>query len=294
MEGAAFYLCGATGVGKTEVAIALAERLGGEIVGADAMQVYTGVPVLSAQPGAEEMARVPHHCIGFVPVGESWDVALHVERARAVIAEIRGRGRLPIVCGGTGLYVRGLMRGLADLPRADATLRSELEGCPLGELAARLVALDPAAAFRVDLHNPRRVLRALEVCLLTGRPFTATQEQWHGAPGEIRGIVLCRGREDLHARIERRVAVMLTSGAIEEVWAMPEASATARQMIGVREIEELLSGKIDRSECAVRTAQRTRALAKRQATWFRREPALAEVQAGIPGLLDTLARLACP
>lgn len=295
MPPAAFFVCGPTAVGKTGIAVALAERLGGEIVGADAMQIYAGAAVLAAHPSAQEQARAPHHLIGEVPAGESFDVAQYAARAREVIGEISARGRLPIVCGGSGLYIRAIMRGIADLPPADLALRGELEAVGLEALTSRLLALDPQAEQLVDLKNPRRVVRALEVCLLTGRPFTSHRGQWAGACDTTRGALLVRDREDLHSRIERRVEAMLAGGAIEEARALRAASRTARQMIGLREIEALERGDIGLPECRTQIAMATRRYAKRQLTWFRREPSLAQINltahSELSEVMDALASL---
>ena len=168
-----FLILGPTAVGKSDIAAAVAERCGGEIVSADAFQVYAGLDLLTAKPTAEVRARVRHHLVGEIPLTQSWDVAQWLDAARSRIAEIHARGHVAIVAGGTGLYIRALTRGLADLPPASPELRAELEAQPLAELARRLAELDPEGASRIDLKNPRRVVRALEVCLLTQRPFSS-------------------------------------------------------------------------------------------------------------------------
>ena len=290
-----FIIAGPTAVGKSDIAVAVAERCGGEIVGADAFQVYRGLDILTAKPSASLRARVPHHLIGEIPLTQSFDVAQYLRAARQRIAEIRARGRVPIVTGGTGLYLRALTRGLADQPGADATLRAQLESQPLADLQRRLADLDPVGAAQLDLKNPRRVIRALEVCLVTGRPFSSFREQWAGPPPGVRGVVLTLDRTVLNARIDRRTETMFTAGVIEEVRATA-AGTTANQTLGLREIRALLAGQLTRADCLAALQLATRRYAKRQMTWFRREPALKAIDLGgisdLHQLADALARKA--
>ena len=267
-----FFLLGPTAVGKSELAVAFAERIGGEIVGADAFQIYDGLDVLSAKPSRELRARVPHHLIGEVPLSTPFDVAKYRALAAEHIASIAARGRVPIVCGGNGLYIRALTHGLADIPPGDAALRAELEKEPLPSLVARLRALDPAV--QVDEKNPRRVIRALEVCLLSGRPFSSHRTEWKTEP-QVRGIILTRPREELHARIAARTEAMFAEGVIAEVASTPALGPTASEMLGLREIRAHIAGTMTRDECIAAIAQSTRQYAKRQLTWFRRERAYA-------------------
>ncbi len=272
-----FIIAGPTAVGKSDLAVAVAERCGGEIVGADAFQIYRGLEILTAQPSAELRARVPHHLVGEIPLAQSFDVAQYLRAACVRIAEIHARGRVPVVTGGTGLYLRALTRGLADLPGADAKLRADLEKETPAELQRRLTELDPVGAAQTDLQNPRRVIRALEVCLLTGRPFSSFREEWNAAPHNTRGIVVTLDRATLHARIDQRTAAMFASGVIEEVRAAGDVGATAGQTLGFREIRSLLAGQLDQAACRTAIQLATRRYAKRQMTWFRRETALATV-----------------
>ena len=283
-----FIIAGPTAVGKSDIAVAVAKRCGGEIVGADAFQIYRGLEILTAQPSAELRARAPHHLVGEIPLTQSFDVAQYLHAARQRIAEIRARGRVPVVTGGTGLYLRALTRGLADLPGADAKLRAELEAQPLADLQRRLSELDPIAVAQMDLQNPRRVIRALEVCLLTGRPFSSFREQWTATPHGIGGIVLTLDRETLNARIDRRTAAMFAAGVVEEVRAAGVAGPTASQTLGFREIRALLAGQLGESECIAAIQHATRRYAKRQMTWFRRETALEPIDLARIGDLDQL------
>lgn len=269
-----FIIAGPTAVGKSDIAVAVAEQCGGEIIGADAFQIYRGLDILTAKPSPNLRARVPHHLIGEIPLTQSFDVAQYLALANERIADVRARGRTPIVVGGTGMYLRALLRGLADLPPADAALRAQLEARPLADLQRQFAELDPEGASRIDLKNPRRVIRALEVCLLTGRPFSSFREQWSGEATPSRGVVLTLDREPLHARIEHRTEGMFDAGVIDEVAQCGGLGPTASQVLGLREIRAHLGGEIKRAECIAAIAQATRQYAKRQMTWFRREPAL--------------------
>jgi len=283
-----FFLLGPTAVGKSRLAVEFAEHVGGEIVGADAFQIYTGLDILSAKPPAELRARVPHHLIGEVPLTAPFDVAQWLARARESIVAIAARGRVPVVCGGTGLYIRALTHGLAPLPGADVALRASLEMEPLPALAGRLLALDPAST--VDMRNPRRVIRALEVCLLTGRPFSSFRTEWSGdiAP---RGFVLTRSRDELHAAVRARTDGMFTAGVIEEVATAGEVGSTAAQMLGLADIREHLAGKITRNECVDAICRATCQYARRQLTWFRRERGFAWIDLSVtPNPLAILLR----
>ena len=266
-----FLILGPTASGKSDFAVAVAERCDGELVSADAFQIYAGLDLLTAKPTAELRDRVPHHLIGEVPLSESWDVARWLDAARLRLAEIQARGRVAIVVGGTGLYVRALTRGLADLPPASPALRAELASQPPAELQRRLAELDPESTRHIDLRNPRRVIRALEVCLLTGRPFSSFREQWSATPSGWRGIVLICDRAELSERIDRRTEAMFAAGVVEEVRAAGEIGATAAQTLGLREIRAHLAGELTKGECIAAIQQATRRYAKRQRTWFRRE-----------------------
>jgi tRNA dimethylallyltransferase len=276
-SGQTFYLVGPTAVGKSELAVELAERLDAEIVGCDAYQVYKGLPILTAQPEQELQTRVVHHLIGEVPEAESFDVARYLKLARARIAEIHERGRNALVVGGTGMYLRALTRGLANLPPADPMLREELEGLSLTELLTRLEQLDPASYISIDRHNARRVVRAVEVCMLTGRRFSEFRSEWNHSPAGARGVCLERPRPELNSRIEHRVRQMFDSGVEGEIAALGPVGSTAAQTLGLREIKQVLAGTISVESAIKQIQQSTRQYAKRQLTWFRRESWMASI-----------------
>ncbi len=242
-----FIIAGPTAVGKSDIAVAVAQRCGGEIIGADAFQVYRGLDILTAKPAPGLRALVPHHLVGEIPLSQSFDVAQYLTLARERIAQVRARHRIPIVVGGTGMYLRALLRGLADLPGADAALRAELEARPLADLLRQLAKLDPDGATRLDRQNPRRVIRALEVCLLTGRPFSSFREQWSNEEPGGCGVVLTLDREILNARIDRRAAAMFEAGVVAEVTQAGEVGLTAGQMLGLREIRAHGRGELSRA-----------------------------------------------
>jgi tRNA dimethylallyltransferase len=178
------FVAGPTAVGKSEVAIGLAERLGGEIVSVDSMQVYRGLDIGTAKPSIEERARVPHHLIDVVELSDNFDAARFVGLAQRTVGEIQARGHVPILCGGTGLYFRAFLEGLGEAPPADARLRAELEAAPFSDLLRELAERDPATYERIDRQNPRRVIRAVEVIRLTGKPFSEQRADWGSTRGK--------------------------------------------------------------------------------------------------------------
>ncbi len=171
-------IAGPTAVGKSEVALLLAEQLGGEIISVDSMQVYRGLDIGTAKPSPAGRACVPHHLIDVVDLADPFDAAKFVKLANAAVAEVQSRGRVPILCGGTGLYFRAFLEGLSEAPPTDATLRAELNATPLAELLRELEQCDPATFARIDRQNPRRVIRAVAVIRLTGKPFSTQRARW--------------------------------------------------------------------------------------------------------------------
>ncbi len=265
----AVFLAGPTSVGKSDIALALAEKFDGEIVCADAFQLYREFPVLSAQPNADEKSRVPHHLFGTVPCAEEMDAAQFAGRALGVIEDIVARGHVPFVVGGSGLYLQALTTGLPQLPAIDPAIRENVRTMTLKDMVARLQELDPSSLAVIDIHNPRRVARRLELCLQTGHPASQVLTE-PPTPTGLRGVVLTRDRNGLNARIATAVSGRLAGGAIDEVRnARATAGGTARQILGWREITALLDGEIDRPTCVELVTTATRQYAKRQLTWFR-------------------------
>ncbi len=271
-----FFITGPTASGKSGIAVALAELAGGEVVNADAFQLYKGLDILTAKPSASECRRVPHHLFGVLEPGEACDAQKYREMAAPVIAGIVSRGRLPIIVGGSGLYIKALSHGLAGLPAGDEALRERLRALPLDEKVRQLLELDPEAPGNVPLSNPRYVERALEICLLTGRPQSALRRTFEDTRPEGVGVVLTWERDALHERINRRVLDMVREGALAEVAALHGDTGVARA-IGVRELRAHLAGECSLGEAVAAMQQATRQYAKRQGTWFRRETWLQTV-----------------
>ncbi len=283
------YLAGPTGSGKTAAALAMARRLApAEIVNADAYQAYRGLELLSAAPTAAERAACPHHLFGILDPAESNDAAAFARRARAAIAQIATRAR-PLVVGGSGLYLKAITHGLAPTPPGDPALRGELEALPLETLVERYRDLDPEGAARTNLRNRRYVLRSLEICLLAGRPASALKSEWAVAAPEIHAVYLHRDRTDLAGRIARRTEALFAAGVVDEVARLGALSPTAEKAIGLPEIRALLAGDITGAECRARIVLATRRYAKRQETWFRREPAFVRLEVGPGELPDETA-----
>jgi len=277
------YLCGATASGKSALAMEIACEQEGEIVNADAFQLYRGLEVLTAAPDAALVAAAPHHLYGVLDPSESIDAGKYLRLARPVIEDIQSRGKTPVVTGGSGLYLKFLTHGPAPLPRGDDAMRAAMDARPLEELVAELRALDPVEAGRTALQNRRYVSRALEICLCTGKRASDLRDQWATRTAQVeralRGIWIVRPRAELHARIAERTRAMLDSGAIDEVAALANPGPNCRKIIGFREIQKHLAGELTRNECAEAINTATRQYAKRQETWFRRERWL-EVRGG--------------
>jgi len=274
-----WYLTGATAVGKTGVGLALARRLGAEIVSLDSMAIYRGMDIGTAKPSAAEWAAVPHHLLDVVDPSDEFSVAQYVAAAAEAVADLRARDKQVLFVGGTPLYLKSLLRGLFDGPPADWKLRDEIkrELEQVGEAALyeRLQQLDPVAAGNIHPHDTRRLVRALEVLRATGLPISHQQTQFEeGRPAEeCRVFVLRRTRQEQHERIEHRVEGMIAAGLIEEVQRLTadgrQLGRTARQAVGYREVLGYLAGDYDRDEMIERIKARSRRFAKRQGTWFR-------------------------
>lgn len=275
--GPAILIHGPTASGKTDLAIQVARRLGGEIVNADAMQVYADLRVLTARPSDEEMARAPHHLFGHVDAGRRYSTGSWLKDATAQINALREAGKIPVVVGGTGLYLQALTEGLSDIPEIPEAARTEARRLVAKDEAAahaRLGAVDPDAARRIAAGDRQRIARALEVYLHTGKPITS----FHGAgeavlkPGEWLGVALTPSRDLLYSRINSRVDRMMDNGLMDEaraLWARRlDPELPAMRAHGVPGFCEYLDGKASLADAIERCKRDTRRYAKRQLTWI--------------------------
>ena len=275
---------GPTASGKSRMAVELARRLDGEIISADSMQIYRGMTIGTAKPTEEEMRGIPHYLVDFLGLGETFSVADFVEKADQYIREIIGRGKLPIVVGGTGLYIRSLLHhtkfadnsgsGNGEL-RKELLRRAEKEG--IDSLMEELREIDPEAAEKIHPHNVVRVVRAIEIYRLTGKTMTEQNALSHQEPSPYSACVIglnFKDREKLYERIERRVDQMIDDGLIQEAKEVlaQDPSKTAWQAIGYKELLPYLEGQESLEEAVGKIKQETRRYAKRQLTWFRRDP----------------------
>jgi len=265
-----FFIVGPTAAGKSELAAEVARKLGGEIVSADAFQIYHGLDLLTAKPDGATLAKAPHHLIGAVPLSEEMNAEKYRAAAAEIIRDIEARGKHALVVGGSGLYVKALTHGLAKLPEANRKLRDELNEATIDELFQRLSVLDPSGAKQIDRKNKRRLSRAVEICLLSGKPFSAQRLEWNESL-LADGILVYRDRAELYARINQRVEKMFADGVVEEVRSLAEIGANAKKTLGLSDIRALLAGEFSERECVARIQQGTRRYAKRQLTWFQRQ-----------------------
>ena len=270
---------GPTASGKTALAIALAKELGGEIVSADSMQIYRGMDIATAKPTPEEMAEVPHHLIGFWPPEKPFSVAQYALLAREKIDDILRRGRVPVLCGGTGLYIKAIVDHIQyeEETGEDAALRERLrrQAQDEGNLAVwrQLQAMDPQTAERIHPNNLGRVIRAIEVMQVSGRSIREQEERSRQAPCPYHVLQIglrYRNRENLYERIGRRVDAMAEAGLLEEARAVRQQglTATAAQAIGYKELYDWMDGTLPLEEALENLKRSTRRYAKRQLTWF--------------------------
>ncbi|MGY1608987.1 tRNA (adenosine(37)-N6)-dimethylallyltransferase MiaA [Geodermatophilus sp. SYSU D00700] len=288
---------GPTATGKTALAVELALALGGEVVNADSMQLYRGMDIGTAKPDAAERRGVPHHLLDVWPVRRTASVAEYARMARAEIDRLRGTGVLPLLVGGSGLYVRAVLDDL-DIPGTDpavrARLQAELDDLGPAALHARLAALDPAAAAAVLPSNGRRIVRALEVVELTGGPFRATlPEPRPHYPAVVVG--LDREPAELDRRVADRVDRMWAAGFVAEVEALAEQGLregpTASRALGYAQVLAQLDGRLTPDEARERTVGATRRFVRRQRSWFRRHATTTWFDAGRPDLADAVGAL---
>jgi tRNA dimethylallyltransferase len=298
-----FFIVGPTATGKSEIAAEIASQLNAEIINADAFQVYRGLDRLTATPEKATLEKAPHHLLSAVSPSEEMNVEKFRAAAAAAIRDIHARGKLAIVVGGSGLYVKALTHGLSPLPAADPKLRAQLSVLTLDELLGQLIELDPEAARRIDVKNRRRVARALEICLLTGKPVSeqrtrvvaadAVRGQPRSASTATEGFFVFRERAELYKRINRRVEKMFSDGVVEEVRTLRELGSTAEKALGLREIRALLAGEISEAECIAKIQQATRHYAKRQLTWFQRQDNFEPLNLsshGFPEVIELIAQ----
>ena len=282
-------VAGPTASGKTAVAVKLCQMIGGEVVSTDSMQVYRGMDVLSAMPTAEEMGGIKHHLLGFVDPGRRYTADAYREDARACIADILGRGRQPVICGGTGLYINAVTRPMSFSMQSDEAMHDQLMAMgqtPEGRrrLHNMLEEVDPDSALRLHENDVRRVSRAIEIYRLTGVTQTEHTRRDRARQGDYREVIYAPDwpRDALYQRIDQRVDRMLEQGLVDEVrrlMADPQTHPTAIQAIGYKEIAAALRGDIPMAEAVRWTKQASRNLAKRQLTWFRHDDRIRWIRA---------------
>lgn len=280
-------LAGPTAVGKTALSIALAQQLDAEIVGCDSMQVYRHARHLSAAPTEAEQAAVPHHLFGFVDPAQAFNAGLYYKTAYPLINSILNRGKSVIIVGGTGLYLKTLYEGICEAPPANAGVRRELEQAFDNEgpdkTHAKLAAVDPDAAAKLHPHDRKRIVRALEVYELTGKPLSVHWREQNATnrPGiAMTRITLNRDRAELYERIERRnIEMLYNRHVLQELENLlqSELSSTAERIHGVLDMRPFFDGVEPFGECVARWQQRIRNYSKQQLTWFRNAPDFVEV-----------------
>jgi tRNA dimethylallyltransferase len=291
-------IVGPTASGKTALAVDVALRLGGEVVNADAFQLYRGMDVGTAKPTVEERRGVPHHLLDVLDIGQDASVAAYQRHAAAAIGDITGGGSRAVLAGGSGLYVRAVLDGL-EIPPTDPAVRARLEGelASLGAhaLHARLARRDPAAAAAILAGNGRRVVRALEVNEITGAPFRATLPGGTYVMPAVQ-VGLDVARDVLDRRITARVEQMWRSGFVEEVRALERQglreTRTAARALGYAQVLRMLAGELREHQAKADTVAATRRFARRQESWFRRDPRVVWLPFDAPHLAERVAALA--
>lgn len=272
-------IAGPTASGKTSLSIGIAKKIGGEIVSADSMQIYKDMDIATAKPTAEEMQGIPHHLISIVESDESFSVAAYKERAMETIADIFCRGKIPVVVGGTGLYIDTLVNNTTffDFDKSDQRekLQMRLQNEGIEKLFDELKSVDPETAERLHINDTKRILRALEVYYSTGKTISLQAELSHENESQYNWLIIgltAENRDVLYDRINRRVDIMLDDGLIEEAktFFSSEKSSTAKQAIGYKELKGFFDGSISLEEATENLKRETRRYAKRQLTWFRR------------------------
>lgn len=268
MEGPPISIAGPTASGKSAVAMEVAKQIQAEIISVDSMQVYRGMDIGTAKPTPDEQVGIPHHLIDCAGLEETYDAARFVREANEAERQIER----PIYCGGTGLYFQARLEGLGETPQADAAMRTAIEAMRHEERLAELEAADSLTFERIDQQNPRRVVRALEVIRMTGKPFSEQRAEWQNTvPANF--FLIEREREDLRTRIEARVDRMIAAGLVEETCSLRAAlenNRVAQQALGYRQVIRHLRGELDLPDTVALVKSRTWQFARRQMTWFRR------------------------
>jgi tRNA dimethylallyltransferase len=269
------YVCGPTASGKSSLAIELAGLLDGVIVNADAYQLYRGLEIISAAPDASELAKAPHRLYSVLMQDELCDAMRFREMALATIKDIQSKGKVPIITGGSGLYLKFLSHGPSPVPSGNQQLREEFSLESDETLIERLISIDPEGARITNLKNRRYVIRALEICILSGRKMSEVKNDWKKKSlqmeANLSGVYLQWDTDQLRDRIHLRVDHMFQQGAVDEVAALKNPSETCRKAIGIPQIQSYLRGEISLDDCKDKIAAATRQYAKRQRTWFRKE-----------------------
>ncbi|WP_420124729.1 tRNA (adenosine(37)-N6)-dimethylallyltransferase MiaA [Nakamurella sp.] len=285
-------VAGPTATGKSDLALDLAERLDGEIVNADSMQLYRGMDIGTAKLAPADRRGIPHHLLDVLDVTRTATVAAYQRDARAAVERILARGRTPLLVGGSGLYIRAVVDAIefpATEPAVRARLEDELAAVGAAALAERLARADPAAATAIGPANGRKIVRALEVIELTGRPFSATMPRYDTPAYDAVQLLLDRDTAELDARLERRVHRMVDDGLLEEVRRLDgqglRQGVTASRALGYAQFLQVLDGEATVPEAVAATAQATRRFVRRQRSWFRRDPRRIDLEAGRPDLL---------
>ena len=272
-------IAGPTASGKTALSIALAHQLDAEIVSCDSMQVYRRMDIGTAKPSVQEREGIPHHMLDVAEPTEDFSVSRYCAMATPIVDSILEKGKTCIIVGGTGLYMDSLIRGNDFAPFPSTGMRQKLEAQPIEEVFAQLQTIDPASAARLHLSDKKRIIRAMEVFLETGETITAHNKRTQAIPPRYTPTWFAledENRQDLYNRIDRRVDVMLEMGLLDEIRSLLgegiPADCTAMQAIGYKEFLAALDGRITVSEAAAQVQQASRHYAKRQLTWFRRNP----------------------
>ncbi len=276
------FIAGPTSSGKTEVAVLLAQKIKGEIISCDSMQAYQEIRIVNNKPSSKILKKVPHHLIGIVSIEKEFDVAAYNKKALAAIRSIQKKKKIPVIVGGSGLYMGILLDGIFEEGPKNIKIRRELESLAMKEgkevLFQKLLDCDPQAAARIHPNDLKRMIRALEVYLTNQKPLSDLQRNRQGLWGsyDIKMFCLDRDREKLYERINKKVDQMFKEGLVEEIRSLMNKawSQTAQRIIGFREVREYLNGEYDLERAKYLVKLHTRHYAKRQLTWFRKEKRL--------------------